>query len=50
MYKTDNLYLAFVKENPYYELSYGEMCLLKAITELFPRILEQSMLNTFKYD
>lgn len=44
-----NYYRKFIYVHPYYKLSKGEMDILTAITQLIPRILEQSLLNNFTF-
>ncbi len=39
----------FIYQYPKYSLSLGETDILKAITQLLPRILEQSLLNNFTF-
>lgn len=45
LYITFNYYFAFLAEHPNYSLTARELILLKAITELLPRILEVSLLS-----
>lgn len=49
IYKTKNYYKKFIYVHPYYVLSKGEMDILFAITQLIPRILEQSLLLHFSF-
>jgi hypothetical protein len=49
LYKTMNYYKKFISLYPYYVLSRGEMDILFAITQLIPRILEQSLLLHFSF-
>ena len=49
LYKTMNYYRKFIYLHPCYVLSKGEMDILFAITQLIPRILEQSLLLHFSF-
>jgi hypothetical protein len=49
IYKTMNYYRKFVYTHPNYVLSSGEMDILFAITQLIPRILEQSLISHFTF-
>lgn len=49
IYKSMNYYRKFIYVHPYYVLSKGEMDILFAITQLIPRILEQSLLLNFSF-
>lgn len=47
IYLCPNFYNLFINAHPLYTLSTGEYNLLMALTQLMPRILEQSLLNAF---
>lgn len=49
IYKTINYYKKFVYIHPDYVLSSGEIDILYAITQLIPRVLEQSLLLHFTF-
>ena len=50
VYLTLNYYKLFVYKHPHYILSKGEVDILMAITQLLPRILEQSLLDTYIFN
>lgn len=50
IYLTINYYKLFVYKYPHYNLSRGEVDILMAITQLLPRILEQSLLDNFPFN
>lgn len=45
VYETPNYYKNFVGSHPDYNLSLGEFDILKATTQLVPRLLEQSLIT-----
>jgi hypothetical protein len=47
VYKTMNYYKKFIYQHPNYLLSRGELDILFAVTQLIPRILEQSLISHF---
>ena len=49
IYKTMNYYKKFIYQYPNYLLSKGELDILFAVTQLIPRILEQSLLSHFTF-
>jgi len=48
IYETMNIFIIFIKKNPTYILTKGEIDILVHLTQLIPRILEQSLLTKFK--
>jgi len=48
VYQTINYYKLFIYKYPYHYLTKGEQDILYSITQLIPRILEQSLLNNEK--
>lgn len=48
-FKFFNFYLGYLQANPYCVLNVWELCLLKAVSELLPRIVEQSLLAQFHF-
>lgn len=48
-FKSFNFYLGYLQANPYCVLNVWELCLLKAVSELLPRIVEQSLLAQFHF-
>lgn len=49
VYQTPNFALNFIKAHPHYVLSPIEFVLLHHVTQYLPRVLEHSLLHTFKF-
>ena len=49
VYNCFNFYLEFIALNPTYALSLNEIWALKFLTELFPRLLEETLLNDERF-
>lgn len=47
IYRTFNYFQAFLQSDPYYIVSCHEVMVLKALSELLPRILESSLINKY---
>lgn len=47
IYRTLNYFQAFLQSNPDYIISFHEVMVLKALSELLPRILESSLINKY---